>query len=151
MDGDLLEIIPSKSMYRFRTLFPYLALTSLTIKLAFRCVHLIHAPLQKHSPFDSTPTSEISSVVRFISTTCLRPYAHITCKTIGRFSVTSHTLGCGSFATVHLAIDTRAHRQVACKVLTLRNIRNKHDMEQIKKEIDILAALDHVCALNLVY
>ncbi|EIM92547.1 kinase-like protein [Stereum hirsutum FP-91666 SS1] len=109
MDGDLLEIIPSKSNYPF----------------TFRCVHLIHAPLQKHSPFDSTPTSEISSVA------------------IGRFQVTSHTLGCGSFATVHLAIDTRAHRQVACKVLTLRNIRNKHDMEQIKKEIDILAALDH--------
>ena len=53
----------------------------------------------------------------------------------------SHCLGTGSYATVHLALDTSAHRQVACKI-----IRRKEgtDLKKEMKEATLLMALHHV-------
>jgi meiosis-specific serine/threonine-protein kinase MEK1 len=62
-------------------------------------------------------------------------------KRIGNYIVTSHCLGSGSVATVHLAIDTAAQRQVACK-----SIKSKKESElgKVMKEYKIMLALDHV-------
>lgn len=57
----------------------------------------------------------------------------------------SHCLGSGSFATVHLAMDTSAFKQVACKCIK----RKSNDkIGKIKKEVDILLTLSHVCGTS---
>jgi len=61
-------------------------------------------------------------------------------KPIGRYTVTSHCLGSGTFATVHLALDTEEHRQVACKMI---RTRKEDDMSKVSKESRILMALNH--------
>jgi len=60
---------------------------------------------------------------------------------IGDFIVTSHSLGSGSFATVHLAMDRRRCRQVACKII---KAKNEKEVESLTKEVDILTAVQHV-------
>lgn len=61
---------------------------------------------------------------------------------IGPYTVLSHRLGSGSFATVHLAIDTVKHRQVACKVIKPRMLESK---DKFRKEAELLKTLSHVC------
>lgn len=55
--------------------------------------------------------------------------------------VTSHCLGSGSFATVHLAFDRVNYRQVACKTIKTKKER---EVNKVYKEVGILAGLDHV-------
>jgi meiosis-specific serine/threonine-protein kinase MEK1 len=57
------------------------------------------------------------------------------------YVLTSHCLGSGSFATVHLAVDTAAHRQVACKSI---RTKKEGDLAKVMKEYTILMALHHV-------
>jgi hypothetical protein len=68
---------------------------------------------------------------------------------LGRFLITSHCLGSGSYATVQLALDTTGHQQAACKI-----IRRKegNDLRKEMKEATLLMNLNHVRAsldLNL--
>ena len=53
----------------------------------------------------------------------------------------SHCLGSGSFAQVHLAMDTSAFKQVACKCIRRKS---SDKIEKIRKEVDILLNLTHV-------
>jgi len=55
--------------------------------------------------------------------------------------VTSHSLGSGSFATVHLAMDRRRCQQVACKIIKAKNGK---EISNLMKEVDILTAVQHV-------
>ena len=55
--------------------------------------------------------------------------------------VTSHCLGSGSFAAVHLAFDRENHRQVACKAI---KTKKEHEVNKVFKEVGILMGLDHV-------
>lgn len=55
--------------------------------------------------------------------------------------MTSQCLGTGSFATVHLALDPKKHRQVACKSI---RTRKDSEVEQVMKEVKILMKLKHV-------
>lgn len=59
---------------------------------------------------------------------------------MGDYTLTSHCLGSGSFATVHLAVDIVQHRQVACKVI---KTRKRDEMKKICAEATILMSLDH--------
>ncbi|KAI6008344.1 kinase-like domain-containing protein [Pisolithus orientalis] len=79
-------------------------------------------------------------------TTLLVPSPH-SIKNMGRYLITPHCLGTGSYATVHLAIDTSAHRQAACKI-----IRRKEgsDLKKDMKEATMLMALHHP-NINRVY
>lgn len=58
--------------------------------------------------------------------------------------LTTHCLGTGSFATVHLGMDAShsSYKQVACKI-----IKKKKDqkIEKLMKEVRILTGLNHVC------
>ena len=67
---------------------------------------------------------------------------------IGRYLLTSHCLGSGSFATVHLAMasGSASYKQVACKI-----IKRKKDqkMEKMMKEVRILTALNHVRSIAI--
>ena len=69
-------------------------------------------------------------------TNVLRKY-----QKIGDFIVTSHNLGSGSFATVHLAMDRQRRRQVACKIIKAKNGK---EISSLMKEVDILTAVQHV-------
>jgi serine/threonine protein kinase len=60
---------------------------------------------------------------------------------MGNYTVTSHCLGAGAFATVHLAFDNVNYRQAACK--TVRT-KKETEMRQFMKEVDILSGLRHV-------
>lgn len=62
-------------------------------------------------------------------------------REIGQYTVLSHCLGSGSFATVHLAIDTIKHRQVACKVI---KPRMGDEVAKFRKEANLLKTLCHV-------
>ncbi|KAG8219659.1 kinase-like protein [Butyriboletus roseoflavus] len=72
---------------------------------------------------------------------------HHAFKDLGRYRITSHCLGTGSYASVHLALDTSAHRQVACKI-----IRRKggNDLKKEMKEATLLTSLHHP-NINRVY
>lgn len=63
---------------------------------------------------------------------------------LGRFLITSHCLGSGSYATVQLALDITGHQQAACKI-----IRRKegNDLRKEMKEATLLMNLNHVRAL----
>ncbi|KAI0778409.1 kinase-like protein [Trametes elegans] len=90
----------------------------------FECTLLHREPEQKVNIFDPTPP----------------PQATPKTKRIDRYLVTSHCLGSGSFATVHLAMDTTAFKQVACKCIKRRG---SDKLEKVKKEVDILLNLSH--------
>ncbi|KAG1871034.1 kinase-like protein [Suillus tomentosus] len=66
---------------------------------------------------------------------------------LGRFLITSHCLGSGSYATVQLALDTTGHQQAACKI-----IRRKEgsDLRKEMKEATLLMNLHHP-NINRVY
>lgn len=68
-------------------------------------------------------------------------------KDLGRFLITSHCLGSGSYATVQLALDTTGHQQAACKI-----IRRKegNDLRKEMKEATLLMNLHHP-NINRVY
>ncbi|KAG2075102.1 kinase-like protein [Suillus decipiens] len=68
-------------------------------------------------------------------------------KDLGRFLITSHCLGSGSYATVQLALDTTGHQQAACKI-----IRRKEgsDLKKEMKEATLLMNLHHP-NINRVY
>ncbi|KAI8990495.1 kinase-like protein [Trametes punicea] len=90
----------------------------------FECIVLHKDPEQKVNIFDPTPP----------------PQPTLKTKRIDRYVVTSHCLGSGSFATVHLAMDTTAFKQVACKCIKRRS---SDKMDKMKKEVDILLNLSH--------
>ncbi|KAI0029624.1 kinase-like domain-containing protein, partial [Vararia minispora EC-137] len=90
---------------------------------AFRCFHLTKTFREKSTIFDPTPPSEPS------------------CMAFGAYTILSHCLGTGGFATVHLAIDTANHRQVACKVIKSKN--GRRDFGTLLKEVRILAKVRH--------
>ncbi|KAI0715375.1 kinase-like protein [Earliella scabrosa] len=90
----------------------------------FECIVLHKEPEQKVNIFDPTPP----------------PQASLKTKRIDRYLVTSHCLGSGSFATVHLAMDTSAFRQVACKCIKRKS---SDKVDKIRKEVDILLNINH--------
>ncbi|KZT02399.1 kinase-like protein, partial [Laetiporus sulphureus 93-53] len=90
----------------------------------FECVHMQKPVGQKNNIFDPTPPRE----------------PQLKTKRVGQYLVTSHCLGSGSFATVHLAMDTTAFRQAACKTIKRKS---KDKVEKVMKEVDILIALNH--------
>ncbi|PIL31727.1 transporter [Ganoderma sinense ZZ0214-1] len=98
----------------------------------FECNVLHKEPEHKVNIFDPTPPR----------------FPPLKTKTIDRFLVMSHCLGSGSFAQVHLAMDTSAFKQVACKCIKRKS---SDKIEKIRKEVDILLNLTHpninnVCA-----
>lgn len=107
----------------------------------FKCIHLRTQCIERTSIFDPTPPTQPAQKVEFYDVALFSddiPEKH---QKIGDFVVTSHSLGSGSFATVHLAMDRLEHRQVACKI-----IKAKHgkDVSSLMKEVDILTAVHHV-------
>ncbi|TFY50323.1 hypothetical protein EVG20_g11586 [Dentipellis fragilis] len=88
----------------------------------FQCVHIWKERREKNTIFDPTPPT------------------HPSHKRIGNYVVTSHCLGTGGFATVHLAMDKVASRQVACKTIGLKKDAER---ETVMKEVKILLAMDH--------
>ncbi|KAJ7169702.1 kinase-like protein [Mycena filopes] len=124
MHGDKLQLPNSASGCSLQTLLfiPW----TVVLHPAFTCHHIWKDRLDKIDLFDPTPPQQLAQ--RTMS--------------IGKYLVTSQKLGSGSFATVHLALDTSrtTRRQVACKT-----IRKKKgcDMRQVFKEISILNGLQH--------
>ncbi|KAN0135652.1 meiosis-specific serine/threonine-protein kinase mek1 [Lactarius tabidus] len=88
----------------------------------FRCHHLRAQCRERSTIFDPTPPMQPTQ------------------KKIGNFLVTSHSLGSGSFATVHLAMDCHKRRQVACKIIKAKSGK---EVSSLMKEVDILTAVQH--------
>ncbi|KAN0121657.1 meiosis-specific serine/threonine-protein kinase mek1 [Russula decolorans] len=88
----------------------------------FKCIHLRAQCRERTSIFEPTPPTQPAQ------------------KKIGDFVVTSHSLGSGSFATVHLAMDRGSCRQVACKIIKAKNGK---EVSSLMKEVDILTAVHH--------
>ncbi|CAE7131620.1 unnamed protein product [Rhizoctonia solani] len=83
-----------------------------------------HVQMDKHArgkamPFDPTPPQ--------------RPRE----RTVGGYVITSHTLGSGHFAKVHLGFDSARQRQVACKTIKISKVT------EVMKEVKILSSLNH--------
>ncbi|CAE6451897.1 unnamed protein product [Rhizoctonia solani] len=83
-----------------------------------------HVQMDKHArgkamPFDPTPPQ--------------RPRE----RTVGGYVITSHTLGSGHFAKVHLGFDSARQRQVACKTIKVSKVA------EVMKEVKILSSLNH--------
>ncbi|CAE6515943.1 unnamed protein product [Rhizoctonia solani] len=83
-----------------------------------------HVGMDKHArgkamPFDPTPPQ--------------RPKE----RTVKGYVITSHTLGSGHFATVHLGFDSARQRQVACKTI------KSNKATEVMKEVKILSSLNH--------
>ncbi|KAK2461619.1 hypothetical protein APHAL10511_006082 [Amanita phalloides] len=97
--------------------------------LSFTCTQVKREQREKLTIFDPTPPPQPAQ------------------KRIGRYTVTSHCLGTGSFATVNLAFDPSKHRQVACK--SIRTKRD-HEIAQVMREVRILMTLKHP-NINQVY
>lgn len=143
MDGDIFEIPGSQCDY----LWNYYPLRCPVLwhvgpTSAFKCVHILKQRPEKNNIFDPTPSSQVSYKVRthrcfhLLEQTLNREYF----QRMGNYTLTSHCLGSGSFATVHLAVDTFQHRQVACKVI---KTRKRDEMKKICAEATILMGLDH--------
>ena len=60
-----------------------------------------------------------------------------------RFQMTNQHYASGTFASVHLAMDSSAYKQVACKTIITKS-KEKSDMQKVMKEVKILRGLDHV-------
>jgi len=147
MDGDLIEIPSSKSTRCFFFLNNFDVSDILCI-VEFKCIHLWKEPREKSSIFEPTPpTQAIHKVCSFLSIFAFYHRHTGIWKKIGRFVVTSHCLGSGSFATVHLAMDGVGHQQVACKTI---KVGRDGGIEKVMKEVNILLALNHVCVITFI-
>ncbi|KAH9982328.1 kinase-like protein, partial [Lactifluus volemus] len=91
----------------------------------FKCTHPRTHCREKTSIFDPTPPTQPTEKKH---------------QRVGDFIVTSHSLGCGSFATVHLAMDYRKRQQVACKIIKAKCGK---EISSLMKEVDILTAVQH--------
>ena len=137
MDGDIIEIPSSQSTFLSHLGCPqYLILRYNSVQMrsylertAWKREHIW--PYAVKSSFLQSQTDSFYR----------RRYILTSPKQIGRYTVTSHCLGSGSFATVHLALDTVEHRQVACKMI---RTRKEESMSKVWKEVRILMALNHV-------
>ncbi|KAI5124159.1 hypothetical protein M0805_000968 [Coniferiporia weirii] len=92
---------------------------------SFKCVHSLKEPREKLNIFDPTPPQGMYRDLR-----------------VGKYTVVSHCLGSGSFASVHLAFDAVASKQVACKTI-ITKAKGKLEMQKLLKEVNILRDLDH--------
>lgn len=63
--------------------------------------------------------------------------------TLGRFAQ-SIVYFSGSFASVHLALDVGASRQVACKTVIVKGQSKENELQKVMKEVTILRGLQHV-------
>ncbi|ETW86907.1 hypothetical protein HETIRDRAFT_307807, partial [Heterobasidion irregulare TC 32-1] len=93
-------------------------LLEITPSKVFQCLHLWKAK-DKTNVFEATPPTQ---------------------PLIGKFQVSSHCLGSGSFATVHLAMDISENKQYACKSVRVTKATN---IVKVKHETRILLALNH--------
>ncbi|EJD03702.1 kinase-like protein [Fomitiporia mediterranea MF3/22] len=91
----------------------------------FKCIHTLKEPREHVNIFEQTPPQGV--------------YKNLE---IGYYTIMSHCLGSGSYASVHLAFDTLSSRQVACKTIITKS-RRKEDMQKAKKEVNILRGLKH--------
>ena len=118
----------------------------MTSALEFQCRHVLKTSEQKLHVFDPTPPPGAASRTK-VSVAFMLPASVTKSSTrnkhIGNFVLTSHCLGSGSFASVHLAVDGchATYRQVACKI-----IKKKKDtkLDKMMKEVRILIGLNHV-------
>ncbi|KIL71760.1 hypothetical protein M378DRAFT_65304 [Amanita muscaria Koide BX008] len=90
--------------------------------LSFTCIQVKREQREKLTIFDPTPPPQPAQ------------------KRIGRYIVTSHCLGTGSFATVNVAFDPSKYRQVACKSI---KTKRDHEIAQVMREVRILMTLKH--------
>ncbi|KAF7799302.1 hypothetical protein EIP86_010534 [Pleurotus ostreatoroseus] len=99
----------------------------------FECKHSTKHPEQKLHVFDPTPP----------------PDAGFRTKHIDNYVLTTHCLGTGSFATVHLGMDVSqsTYKQVACKIMKRKKDQR---LEKMMKEVRILTGLNHP-SINRVY
>lgn len=110
----------------------------------FECMHALTAPPQRVHFFDPTPRDDEVMKTKVRGTPPSSPswtYHH--CQHIGHYLLTSHCLGSGSFATVHLGMDSgsSSYKQVACKIIKRKKGQK---MDKLMKEVRILTALYHV-------
>jgi len=68
-------------------------------------------------------------------------------KDVGGYLITTHCLGSGSYASVYLALNTSAQRQVACKVIKRKE---GSDLKKEMKEATLLMKFRHP-NINKVY
>ncbi|KAL5519218.1 hypothetical protein ACEPAH_901 [Sanghuangporus vaninii] len=97
----------------------------------FKCIHILKEPREKSNIFEPTP-----------------PQSAYKNLNVGKYTIISHCLGSGSYASVHLAFDTVSFRQVACKTI-ITKCRGKDDMQKAIKEVNILKKLKHpnICGI----
>ncbi len=107
----------------------------------FKCIHLRAQCRERTSIFEPTPPTQPAQKVEFPTVTPCQTNCPRNHQKIGDFIVTSHSLGSGSFATVHLAMDRRRCQQVACKIIKAKNGK---EISNLMKEVDILTAVQHV-------
>ncbi|KAI0347832.1 kinase-like protein [Trametopsis cervina] len=92
----------------------------------FQCVHTVRREEERVHFLDPTPRMDSPKKT----------------KTVGSYILTDHCLGSGSFATVHLGLDStqKVYKQVACKI-----IKKKKDSktDKMMKEVRILTGLNH--------
>ncbi|KAL5495005.1 hypothetical protein ACEPAI_467 [Sanghuangporus weigelae] len=97
----------------------------------FKCIHVLKEPREKSNIFEPTP-----------------PQSAYKNLSVGKYTIMSHCLGSGSYASVHLAFDAVSFRQVACKTI-ITKCRGKDDMQKAIKEVNILKKLKHpnICGI----
>ena len=52
--------------------------------------------------------------------------ADVTQQFSDKYIITDRKLGSGAYGQVHMVINQFTHRQVACKIVSLRNVRQQH-------------------------
>lgn len=57
--------------------------------------------------------------------------------------VISETIGKGTFSKVKLGINKKTKEKVAIKIIEKANIKEKDDLERVKREIEILNNIKH--------
>lgn len=112
----------------------------------FRVSLLYHTELK--NPLNSIQLKE--SNVSYAKVLVFRHVSHKSQLFRHRYLITDRTLGRGTFANVHLALEVRTGKQLACKVHDLDRVRqlapSRDLIRRIIDETDLLGKLKHVCA-----
>lgn len=65
-----------------------------------------------------------------------------------QFIIKNTILGCGNFATVHLAVNVKTNQQVFCKIHDLASLEDRFEdvdiIKRVEQEMSIWSQLDHV-------
>lgn len=70
-------------------------------------------------------------------------------KTVGKYQLSGKVLGKGNYSVVKEAVDRNLNKNVALKIISVHNLKDRYMKQNYKREAYILSKLNHVNIISI--